>query len=136
MASAAGGVAAAAVIDGGREHSDFDYREGMPRIPSPVVVLLAAIAAAAPISACNSRPKVEAPDEAIVGEWKCPANGSAVTFSSMPAVTPAEDSAVARRVQHAALLERFKELVGDKVTLAPKRARGGSTWGSGSAWHP
>ena len=54
----------------------------MPRIPSPVVVFLAAIAAAAPISACNSRPKVEAPDEAIVGEWKCPANGSAVTFSS------------------------------------------------------
>jgi len=41
----------------------------MPRIPSPVVVLLAAVAAAAPIAACNSRPKVEAPDEAIVGEW-------------------------------------------------------------------
>lgn len=61
---------------------------------------------------------------------------SAVTFSSTQAVTPAVDPAAARRAQHAALLERFKELVGDKVTLAPKRARGGATWGSGSVWHP
>jgi hypothetical protein len=82
LAAAARGLDAVAPCDGGRERADFDYREGMPRIPSPVVVFLAAIAAAAPISACNSRPKVEAPDEAIVGEWKCPANGSAVTFSS------------------------------------------------------